>query len=650
MHLKLNHIRLLLLVVWAVSVHLAFAQGTYYNGIDTSKSTFVTDLHNLIYTHTRITYDNYDETNILNFASYDTTGGQRAVVCVYTGYIYVYTPPFDWTVFSREHTWCQSWMPSRNASGFTSRPEYSDQFHIFPVHQNNANGRRSNHPLGKVQTITYSFLDGKLGTDSLGNIVYEPRDAQKGDAARALMYMAVCYNGKDGYDWTFHYLNTVTLPESLSEAPEDPNLLIQWSKQDPPDDWEKARNEYVYSIQGNRNPFIDHPYYVDLIDFNTLTKKGTDTTSGGSDSTSDTTHLVIYEVYGGGGNSGSTYTNDYIVLYNPTSSSVSVAGWSVQYASATGSTWSVTPLSGSLQPDGFYLVQEAQGSGGTTSLPTPDAIGTITMAFDAGKVALCTSTTSLIGTNPSSSAIVDFVGYGTTANAYEGSGPATAPSNTVAISRKNHGQDTNDNATDFATSSPHPENSANALPVELTSFRATANRLSAELNWSTATETNNFGFEIERKTSTADWSKIGFVAGAGTSTSLHNYKYSDNVGRAGLFEYRIKQIDKSGAFKYSSTMQVEVGSAPKVLSLGSNYPNPFNPTTSIEFSVPTDGKAILKVHNMLGQEVATLFDGVATAGRLMKATFDASRFPSGVYFSRLETGGHALVKRMLLLK
>ena len=188
------------------------------------------------------------------------------------------------------------------------------------------------------------------------------------------------------------------------------------------------------------------------------------------------------------------------------------------------------------------------------------------------------------------------------------------------------------------------------LPVEMTSFSLAANHLSTQLRWSTVTEINNFGFEIERKNSTTDWAKVGFVSGAGTSTSLHSYSFTDNVGQAGLFEYRLKQIDKSGSFKYSSVMQVEVGAVAKVLSLGDNYPNPFNPTTSIEFSVPTDGRAVLKVYNVLGQEVATLFDGEATAGRLMKATFDASRLSSGIYFSRLETAGQALVKRMMLVK
>src|SRR4051795_10923555 len=99
------------------------------------------------------------------------------------------------------------------------------------------------------------------------------------------------------------------------------------------------------------------------------------------------TGLVISEVYGGGGNAGATYKNDFIELHNPTAAPISVDGWSVQYGSATGTTWQVTNLSGSVQPGGYYLIQEAQGAGGTVDLPGTDAIGTIPMAGGAGKVA-----------------------------------------------------------------------------------------------------------------------------------------------------------------------------------------------------------------------------------------------------------------------
>ncbi|HTY10313.1 MAG TPA: endonuclease [Bacteroidota bacterium] len=262
------------------SLSLWAQPGTYFDGISTSSATFVTDLQNLINPHTRITYDNYDETNIANFASRDTTNGQKVVTCVYSGLNYVYTPPFKWwgnagvnndSGFSREHSWCQSWMPSAHASNFTSLPEYSDQHHLFPVNQVHANDPRSNHPEGVVVSPTYTFLACKVGTDASGHTVFEPRQSHKGDFARALFYMAVCYNGVNGYDWTFNHLNNVIL-DSLSEAAQDVNLLLQWNKDDPPDAWEVSRNNYIQSIQNNRNPFVDHPEWANYINFNDLSK------------------------------------------------------------------------------------------------------------------------------------------------------------------------------------------------------------------------------------------------------------------------------------------------------------------------------------------------------------------------------------------
>jgi uncharacterized protein len=177
--------------------------------------------------------------------------------------------------------------------------------------------------------------------------------------------------------------------------------------------------------------------------------------------------VVVSQVYGGGGNSGATYKNDFIELYNRGSGLVSLNGWSVQYASAAGTTWQVTNLSNfSLQAGQHYLVQEAQGAGGTLNLPPPDATGTIAMSATAGKVALVNSTTPLSGACPTGGAIVDFVGYGTTANCFEGSGPTAAPSNTTAALRKAAGAtDTNDNAADFEIGAPNPRGTGDAPPA-----------------------------------------------------------------------------------------------------------------------------------------------------------------------------------------
>ncbi|MGY0235576.1 lamin tail domain-containing protein [Longispora urticae] len=165
--------------------------------------------------------------------------------------------------------------------------------------------------------------------------------------------------------------------------------------------------------------------------------------------------VVISQVYGGGGNSGATYTTDYIELTNRGTAPVSVDGWSVQYASAAGTSWARTPLTGTIAPGASYLVAEAQGAGGTTPLPTPNATGTIAMSATAGKVALVTNGTALTcgAVCHAAAGVRDFVGYGT-ANDFEGAGATPALSNTTAALRQ--GADTDNNGTDFVAGAPTP--------------------------------------------------------------------------------------------------------------------------------------------------------------------------------------------------
>ncbi|HEY8474631.1 MAG TPA: lamin tail domain-containing protein [Natronosporangium sp.] len=171
--------------------------------------------------------------------------------------------------------------------------------------------------------------------------------------------------------------------------------------------------------------------------------------------------VVISQVYGGGGNAGARFTHDFVELFNRGDAPVDLAGWSVQYASAAGSTWLVTGLSGTLAPGQYYLVQQAQGAGGELPLPAPDATGTTAMAATNGKVALVDSTTPLAGGCPAADT-VDFVGYGGTASCFEGSGPTATLANPVSAVRLAAGcQDTDDNAADFATANPPtPRNTA----------------------------------------------------------------------------------------------------------------------------------------------------------------------------------------------
>ncbi|HLL46299.1 MAG TPA: lamin tail domain-containing protein, partial [Longimicrobiaceae bacterium] len=166
--------------------------------------------------------------------------------------------------------------------------------------------------------------------------------------------------------------------------------------------------------------------------------------------------VVISQVYGGGGNSGATLRNDFIELFNPGTAPVSLAGWSVQYASSTGTTWQATALSGTIQPGGYYLVQQAAGTGGTVSLPTPDATGSIPMSGTAGKVALAQTTAALSGACPAG--VVDLVSFGT-ASTNCGAGTTPTLSNTTAALRNAQGcAYTGSLTADFGTGTPSPRN------------------------------------------------------------------------------------------------------------------------------------------------------------------------------------------------
>ena len=173
--------------------------------------------------------------------------------------------------------------------------------------------------------------------------------------------------------------------------------------------------------------------------------------------------IRISQAYGGGGNSGATYTHDFIELFNSSNVDVIVNGWSVQYASSTGTSWTVTNLTGTIPANSYYLIQGGQGAGGTMPLPTPDVIGSTAMSSTNFKVALVDSTTALSGSCPTG--VMDFLGVGS-ANCYEGSAAASVLSNTTAAIRNDGGcTDTDDNATDFATSAPNPRNTASPTNV-----------------------------------------------------------------------------------------------------------------------------------------------------------------------------------------
>jgi hypothetical protein len=197
------------------------------------------------------------------------------------------------------------------------------------------------------------------------------------------------------------------------------------------------------------------------------------------------------------------------------------------------------------------------------------------------------------------------------------------------------------------------------VPVELVSFSASLVANVVTLNWSTATELNNHGFEIERSTDKgnlpdgkAGWRTIGFREGKGTTSEPQQYYYSDKLSDIVSSElyYRLKQIDFNGSFKYfPNAFGIEVEITPSVFSLSQNYPNPFNPVTKIEYSIPQSSNVIINVYDILGNEIETLVNEKKPAGNY-KVEFTAAELPSGVYFYKLQAGEYIEIKKMVLMK
>jgi hypothetical protein len=196
----------------------------------------------------------------------------------------------------------------------------------------------------------------------------------------------------------------------------------------------------------------------------------------------------------------------------------------------------------------------------------------------------------------------------------------------------------------------------NPLPVELSSFTSKILNNGVKLNWVTQTEVNNYGFEIERTTFKRNitndnyWENIGFVEGNGNSNSPKYYSYLDEGINFGNYLYRLKQIDNDGTYEYSEPIEVYVGEIPGGFVLEQNFPNPFNPSTKIKFAVDESTSATLKIYDILGNEIVTVFNEITEAGKVYELEFNASELPSGIYIYSLITETKSDLRKMILLK
>jgi len=375
-------------------------------------------------------------------------------------------------------------------------------------------------------------------------------------------------------------------------------------------------------------------------------------------------HIVIAEIYAAGGNTGAVYKYDYVVLYNPLQNDVDLNGWSLQYSPATSYNYNnnIILLSGTIKSNSYYLIQLYSGGDIGNELPTiPNVTGNTNLSASGGKVALVNNLEAI--SNRFDINVVDFVGYGSSANEFEGSNYAIYPSYaTRSLCRKDNngnetygingnGWDSDDNRNDFFSNNiPSP------LPVELVSFNAISFGSKVQLTWSTATEVNNYGFELLRLNKTfADnqWNKIAFIPGNGNSNSPKFYSYIDEPTGGYEFLYKLKQIDYDGSFEYSDEIYVKLD-LPKQIKLYQNFPNPFNPITKIKYSIPdnvnhTSTKIVIKIFDVLGKEIKTLADDFYYPGNY-EIEFDGSNLSAGIYYVVLMTDNQKFIKKCLLLK
>ena len=388
-------------------------------------------------------------------------------------------------------------------------------------------------------------------------------------------------------------------------------------------------------------------------------------TNGGPGGTeSDYVGLDLFEVVGTPASTPDLFISEYlegssnnkaIEIFNPTSSSVDLSNYRVVRSNnGADSIQYIQPLTGSLAANQVFVLANPQADPTILAVADIDT-GAITfyngddyMALEKNIAGVWTpiDVIGILGEDPGTSWAVagitpgtaektlvrkDVILFGTTDWA------ASAGTDSVSSQWLVYPQNT------FTFIGNHT-----VIPVELTSFTASVSGTSINLVWSTASELNNLGFEIERKSENSDWQVISFVAGFGTSTKTNNYYFSDNNLSIGKYSYRLKQVDFEGTFEYSNVVEAEVISVDK-FELSQNFPNPFNPSTSIKFSLPAASNVKLSVFNLLGQEVKTLVNGFKTAGS-HTITFDASELSSGIYIYKIEANNFTQSRKMTLIK
>lgn len=335
--------------------------------------------------------------------------------------------------------------------------------------------------------------------------------------------------------------------------------------------------------------------------------------------------VLISQVYGAGGNTGAAYRQDYVELYNRSSSAVNLTGWSVQYASSTGVTWAAASLSGSIAPGAYYLVGLGSGTSGAV-IPAPDATANIAMAATSGKVALRSSTTPISGASPAgASGLQDFVGYGT-ANASEGS-PAPSPSTTTAIFRAGGGAtDTGNNSADFAAASPNPRNTSTGPPVAPVITSAT-----------TATGTVGLAFTYQITAANVPTSFGAATLPSGLTVNPSTGLISGVPTAAGTTSVTISATNTAGTGTAALQITINPTSATPVTLFSENMGTPTATTPIVTHAFQNSGYTFTGTGDVRNTQPSIGYAGASGSGNVFLAT------GSTIFYqiSGINTSGHS---------
>ena len=564
-------------IAWAIPA-------SYYSTVTTQRSAALkTVLYSKILGHTSIAYGSGSCTNCV-WSAYTTTDVQPSgkVWDVYSTR-FDQASPYEYTMltnqcgtystegncYNREHSFPQSWFNSAS-------PMVSDMFHIL-ASDGKVNGQRSNYPYGNVTSATYTSLyGGKLGTGtnnySYTGTVFEPIDEYKGDLARGYFYLATRYENVIA-GWTANtgatdVLNGTSFP---CFNPWQLSLLQEWNNLDPVSDKEIKRNNAIYAIQNNRNPFIDSPQFVQRIWGGSNPSEPSLSASNLAITNNSNTSVTLDWKSGNG--------NRRIVIMRAGAPVNSLPIDTVHYNA--NSNYTSAPQIGS----GNYVVYNGTGSSVTI--------------------------TNLTQGTTYYYAIIEYNGWYTT---------------------------TNYQATGYLTSN------ATTLPVTLTTFTGNKQNEEVLLKWTTASEYNNNLFSIERSYDGHTWSEIGTIKGAGTTTKLTRYQFSDSdpVSRKSSLSstlnptfilYRLKQTDFDGKQSYSKTLSIEWNTLPTT-TVECN-PNPFAEHFRISVYSSESSFATIRLQNLMGEIYVTHY--IQLDKGKSEITLDhLDAVPSGVYILQFE--------------